>query len=349
MLRLLSVLLLVLPLAACGSDDDAALPDSSLSIPQGDAITDSTDALIVTSSFGTDTLSLQMFGQQYGGYVQQMMQQDPTLASDSLRLREIRRRIAESFILQHVIEGMAQAEPSTGEDSSEVESRIQGFREQLGEEQFQQQLAAEGIALDSLRTMLILQQRAERVQRTMIDATPQPSPAEVETFRSEQAEEVRANQIAFFLFPGYSQAQRDSVERTAQIVLDSIRAGAPFGDMARRYSTDPTGQTGGDTDFFNRSAGFPKPFTDATFALSDSGDVADELVRTQVGLHVVQLTGRRMGIPMDSTRARTALRAERQDKALRNALVKSFQDASGTARVNEALLEIKLDDEYEID
>jgi peptidyl-prolyl cis-trans isomerase C len=349
MLRLLLVLALAAPLVACGSDDAPVAADSTLNFPLGEPLTDSTHALIVSSNFGTDTLALQTFGQQFFGFIQQISRQDPSIQSDSLRLREIRRRIAEAFVLQHVLEGLAEAEPPTAADSAEVETRIQAFRAQAGEEEFQQQLADQGMTLDTLRYMVMLQERATRVQQEIVDAVAAPSETDVEAYRVRQAEEVRANQIAFFLYPNYTPAQRDSVERLAQTVLDSVRAGASFAEMDARYSTDPSGQSsGGDTDYFNRSAGFPQAFADATFALADSGDVVDELVRTPVGLHVVQLTGRRMGVPMDTTQARAAVRAELQDDALRKALVDRLREAGGTVRVNNELLEIDLNDEIEL-
>lgn len=351
-LAFLLPLLLTAGLVACTTDDadlDAASGADVVEIPTGAPITDSTDAVIATSAFGTDTLSLQQFGQQYFGFVQQVSRQDPTLQTDSLRLREIRRQIAQAFVLQHTLEGLAEQEPPTAEDSVEVENRIQAFRAQAGEEEFQRQLADQGIVLDTLRHLGILQARAQRVQQALADAVPQPSDADVEAFRREQAEEVRANQIAFFLYPNYTPAQRDSVERLAEAVLDSVQAGASFTALADRYSADPSAPRGGDTDFFNRSAGLPRAFTDAAFALADSGDVTTELVRTPVGLHIIELTGRRMGVPMDTTRARSFVRAERQEDAVTRVLIERFREADGTARVNTGLLEIDLNDAYELD
>jgi peptidyl-prolyl cis-trans isomerase C len=350
-IALLFLLLLSTALVACGSDDAdtvAGADAAEVAIPVGAPIADSTDAVIVTSNFGTDTLTLQQFGQQYFGFVQQVSRQDPTLQADTLRLREIRRQIAQAFVLQHVIEGLAEQEPPTAEDTVEVNNRIQAFRAQVGEEQFQQQLDQQGIVLDTLRHLGLLQARAERVQRAIADAVGQPSAEDVETFRREQAEEVRANQIAFFLYPNYTPAQRDSVERLAEAVLDSIQAGASFTELADRYSADPSAPRGGDTDYFNRSAGLPSAFTEAAFALADSGDVTTDLVRTPVGLHIIELTDRRMGVPMDTTRARGLVRAERQEDELRRVLIERFREAGGEARINETLLEIDLNDTYEL-
>ncbi len=349
MLRLLLVLLLASPLAACGIGDDAA-SDTTIAIPVGEPLTGSDHALIVTSDYGVDTLALAMFNQQFAQFTRQIQQGNPALLSDSLSMREIRRLMSEQFVMQHLIEGLTEEEAATTEDSTEVANRIQAFRGQAGEEEFQSQLAQQGMNEEMFREMSLMRLRSERVQQRIADTTPQPSEVDVETYRSEQAEEVRASQISFFLYPNYTPAQRDSVETLAEAVLDSVQAGTPLGELAARYSNDPSGQNGGDVDFFSRSSGRNSgfPFVEETFALTDSGDVATELVRTPNSLHVLQLTGRRMGVPMDTTRARQALRFERQAEAFRDAVIERFREANGMVRVNDAL-RIDLNDVYEID
>ncbi len=346
MLRLLLVLLLALPLVACGSGDDA-LSDTTIAIPVGEPLTGSEYALIVSSDYGSDTLALEVFNQQFALFTRQIQQGNPALLSDSLSMREIRRLMSEQYVMQHLVEGLAEAEAGLPADTVEVANRIQAFRAQAGEEEFQSQLAQQGMTEEMFREMSLERMRSERVQLRIADSTPQPSEVDVEAFRSEQAEEVRASQISFFLYPNYTPAQRDSVERLAEAVLDSVQSGTPLGTLAARYSNDPSGQVGGDVDFFNRASGFP--FAEETFALSDSGDVAEELVRTPNGLHIVQLTGRRMGVPMDTTRARQALRSERQAEAFRDAVIESFRNANGVVRVNVDALGIDLNDVYEID
>jgi peptidyl-prolyl cis-trans isomerase C len=72
------------------------------------------------------------------------------------------------------------------------------------------------------------------------------------------------------------------------------------------------------------------PFTEAAFALSDSGDVASEPVRTRFGFHVIRLTN--AGEPMDTTKARQRLMQKRQREAYDNELDKLLEGA--TVRLN---------------
>ncbi|MDX1546920.1 MAG: peptidylprolyl isomerase, partial [Rhodothermales bacterium] len=164
----------------------------------------------------------------------------------------------------------------------------------------------------------------------------EPSAEELEDFRQEQTDQVRA---AHILFPLPEPAQQDSVRRLARAVLDSIRSGADFGEMARRYSVDASAQRGGDLGFFSRRD-MVDPFSDAAFALQDSGDVVERPVKTRFGYHVIQLLGRRTVPPMDSLRARTALMQIRQRAAYDDA-IKALRDQV-TIQVNPEVLGVDL-------
>ncbi len=71
-------------------------------------------------------------------------------------------------------------------------------------------------------------------------------------------------------------------------VLEELRGGARFEDLARRYSQCPSGKRGGDLGFFGRGQ-MVKPFEAAAFAL-EVGGVTEEPVRTQFGYHIIKRT-----------------------------------------------------------
>ena len=83
-----------------------------------------------------------------------------------------------------------------------------------------------------------------------------------------------------------------AVTRTRlKAILDSVRNGADFSAMAKRYSQDPgSAPQGGDLGFVRRGM-FVKDFETAVFAMSDSQ--ISEIVETEHGLHIIQLVERR--------------------------------------------------------
>ena len=78
-------------------------------------------------------------------------------------------------------------------------------------------------------------------------------------------------------------------EEKAKKLLEEIKSGKSFADVAKEVSLCPSRRDGGDLGFFKRGV-MVKPFEDAAFALKEIGDIS-EPVQTQFGWHLIQLTG----------------------------------------------------------
>lgn len=78
----------------------------------------------------------------------------------------------------------------------------------------------------------------------------------------------------------------------AKALVEKLRAGASFADLAKAHSTDPgSAAKGGDLGFFAPGA-MVKPFEDGVNALSKPGDIS-EPVKSQFGWHIIRLDERR--------------------------------------------------------
>lgn len=76
----------------------------------------------------------------------------------------------------------------------------------------------------------------------------------------------------------------------ANRLLGEMGNGKTFEELAKRYSSCPSGANGGDLGFFGKSQ-MVKEFEDAAFALKP-GQVSQP-VRTQFGWHLIKLTGKK--------------------------------------------------------
>ena len=78
---------------------------------------------------------------------------------------------------------------------------------------------------------------------------------------------------------------RDEAMARAQEVLDKIKAGEKFEDLAREYSDGPTSTRGGDLGGFGKGMMVPA-FEEAAFALPVGG--VSGIVETPFGFHIIQ-------------------------------------------------------------
>ena len=118
------------------------------------------------------------------------------------------------------------------------------------------------------------------------------------------AEERRASHILIKADKDMPSADRAKAKARAEAILAEVRkTPGSFAEVARKQSED-TGSAGqgGDLDFFGRGA-MVKPFEDAVFAMK-TGEISN-LVESDFGYHVIQLTAVRGGEkkPFDQVRA----------------------------------------------
>ena len=122
-------------------------------------------------------------------------------------------------------------------------------------------------------------------------------------------EERRARHILLTFPNGASQEDKDKVREKAQGLLDKLRQNpASFPELAKAESQDPgSAANGGDLDFFGRGA-MVKPFEDAVFSLG-KGQISD-LVETEFGYHIIEVTDIRAPKPRSFEEMRASLEEE---------------------------------------
>lgn len=305
-------------LAGCGNSGSES--DEGTSYQVGEQLSDSTIALVVSSEYGSDTLSAQQYQRQAKMRMQRL---SPDQRSPDT-VQSIHQTLVQGFAQNHVMRGRAQAQ-DFDVDSMQVSQRLQQITKQYqSEAQLKKQLAQNNMTLDSLRSLIAERLQTQQLQQQMAESAEEPTSAEVEEY-SKENRRIRAQHILFRADQNASETKVDSARQAATALIDSAEAGADFSALARRHSEGPSASQGGDLGFFTEDQ-MVDEFSEAAFALSDSGDIAPEPVRTRFGFHVIRLTN--AGEPLDTTKARQQMMQERRKQAVQDQVDELLQEAT---------------------
>jgi peptidyl-prolyl cis-trans isomerase D len=98
---------------------------------------------------------------------------------------------------------------------------------------------------------------------------------------------VRARHILFKVEPGTEPEKDQEVKKKAEEILQKVKEGADFIQMAKEYSQEPgAADSGGDLGFFEKGK-MVEPFEKAAFSMK-KGEVSD-LVKTDFGYHIIKV------------------------------------------------------------
>jgi peptidyl-prolyl cis-trans isomerase SurA len=84
--------------------------------------------------------------------------------------------------------------------------------------------------------------------------------------------------------------------KRAEIILDSIKQGASFEDMTKKYSHDNFSKNSGGDIFYITAGLLPLEFEDACYK-TEVGKIYPEVVMTRYGAHIIKVTEKRERIP----------------------------------------------------
>jgi peptidyl-prolyl cis-trans isomerase C len=120
----------------------------------------------------------------------------------------------------------------------------------------------------------------------------------------EQKERVRASHILIAVPENADAATKEAARAKATEILNQVKGGADFAELAKQYSQDPgSGPRGGDLDYFERGQ-MVGPFEEAAFALAPGQ--TSELVESRFGYHIIKVVDKQAArtIPLEEVRGR---------------------------------------------
>ena len=220
-------------------------------------------------------------------------------------MQQMEREILQQLVDQQVLLQAADRDTLVAVSDDEVEQRFQmAWQEQINrfggtEEQFRQAVEQSGenfsqyqaTLREEIRRSLLLQRYMQEQMRTIGQVAVRD--AEVrEFFERERARfgerpaTLSLRQV--FLQPRASDEARAEARERAEEVLQRLRDGEDFEELAERYSDDPgTRQQGGDLGWYRRGDGLVEDFEDVAFAMRE-GQISG-VVETPFGAHIIRV------------------------------------------------------------
>jgi len=208
----------------------------------------------------------------------------------------------------------------------EVEAIVDDIKKQnkATQQDLEMALAKEGLTFEQYKTQI-----EKRILRTKLvqwsaKVEPQASEKQLRDFYEQNAERYKTPETfrpAHILFGIPKEAPPEKVQevrKKCQEVLERIRKGEDFGEMALLYSQDPSAKERGDLGYFKK--GELLPAFEKELNRLRVGEVGG-IIRTEFGFHLIKLLDRRGGTPMPFEEAKARVQREyfesEMDRAVR--------------------------------
>lgn len=235
--------------------------------------------------------------QQLKKLTQQSKQLPPAIMS--AYKKQLRQQILESFIIRQLMNEKvkeAQIVITEKEADEQISNIISAQKQPMTLDEFKKRLAANGQNFDDLKEQLrqglAIQKYMESQWTDKINVTEEDAKKyyDENPAKFEVKEQVRASHILIQPddFPGSdpNQAKAQAKEKI-QKLLEQVKAGADFAELARNHSSCSSSADGGDLKFFTRGM-MVAPFEEAAFNLKP-GQTSD-IVETRFGYHIIKVT-----------------------------------------------------------
>lgn len=205
--------------------------------------------------------------------------------------------IFNSLITDKIILAKAQQdsiEVSDEEVTKELDNRIKSLIEQVGSQSRLEEIYAMSIVKIRMLLKEDLKKRmmTERLKRQKFGSGVKSTDREVrefyKTYRDSLPRATEEFEIAhIYIERKVSDAEKSWAKDKAKQILDSVKKGVDFSELAKRNSDDSLSAIQGGNLGYVKKGSFVKPFEEAALVLLP-GEVSD-LVETQFGYHIIKL------------------------------------------------------------
>jgi peptidyl-prolyl cis-trans isomerase SurA len=256
------------------------------------------------------------------------------------QVHEIYRKVLEKLIEEKLIDQEVKRS-EIKVTSKEIEGALEEVkkRNSATQEDIEKALANEGMTLDFYKKEI-----GKRIQRMKlinwaVKVESKDGEKELRDFYQKNIDQYRVNetyrpgQILFSVPQGAPPEEIREIKKKCQMVLERIKGGEDFGEMALLYSQHISAKDRGDLGYFKKGDLLPEIEQEALRL--QVGEVS-EIIRTQFGFHIIKLLDRRGGIlPFEEVMEK--VKADAYEKEME----KAYQQFLSTLK-EKSVIEIKL-------
>jgi peptidyl-prolyl cis-trans isomerase SurA len=226
--------------------------------------------------------------------------------------------------------------------SKDVEGALDDIKKQnaVTQEDFEKALAGQGMTLEAFKKQIERRLLRMKLLHWATKVESKNGEQELRDFyqknidRYKKSESIRPSHILFIVPRDCTSQQVLEIRKKCQKVLEKIKGGEDFGEMALLYSEDVSSKERGDLGFFKRGELLPA-FEKEALRLR-VGEVSG-IVRTDFGFHLIKLLDRKGGGPAPFEEVRERVQMDRYEAETQKALKEFISTLK-----EKAVIEIKL-------
>jgi peptidyl-prolyl cis-trans isomerase C len=247
------------------------------------------------------------------------------------------RNVLDRIIAHHLVAQEARLQKLTISDATVDADLTRIRRDYPSQKAFDDMLVEFGTTMDHLRKQTRLSLEVAQFVRTKMTSTAAIADGEFEAFYRDNIDQykapetVDASHILVRVYPDASPTQREEARAKAGGILQALRGGADFAELATQMSQDDgSAKQGGALGSLPRGSVDAK-FEAAVFALK-SGELS-EVVETKYGFHVIRANEHLMPRTAPLSEVKADIEKQLKEKAQQTKLATFLQQAKANAKI----------------
>ena len=240
------------------------------------------------------------------------------------RVETLCRQVLEKLIEEKLIDQEAK-KIGVKISSKEIEATLEEVkrRNAATQEDLEKALTTEGLTLETYKKQIEKGLQRQRLIHWSVKVEAKAGEKELREFYQKNMDRYRTNEtyrpshILFIIPKAATPEEMGEIRKKAQKVLEKIKGGEDFGEMALLYSEDASSKDRGELGYFKR--GELVPAIERAALRLKVGEVS-EIVRTEFGFHIIKLLDRKGTEPLPFEEVNEKVRADYHESEMEKAL-----------------------------